>query len=156
VRTPEGIVGGYQLKMDTRHGIKSLAPASESYFLDRSADGRPLQSVVWSLALLFLLQLQSRPLTLFLCDAAAMGHCTELAAGRAIGDSPVPHAVGTLLRTVGGVPVQACVKGRFFDRMQAKRGQLAQGRGNELVPIDVEAVAVSLVQQAQVAMEPMP
>ena len=156
IRTPKGIVGGYQLKVDARHGIRSLVPASESYFLDRSADGRPLQSVVWSLALLFLLQLQGRPLTLFLCDADAVGHCTELAAGRAIGDSPVPQAVGTLLRTVGGVRVQACVKGRFFDHMQAKLGQLAHGRGNELVPIDVQAVAAALVLQARVATQPMP
>ena len=156
VCTPEGIVGGYQLKVDARHGIKSLTPASESYFLDRSADGGPLQSVLWSLALLFLLQLQSRPLTLFLFNAAALEYCTELAAGRAIGDCPVPHAVGTLLRTVGGVRVQACVKGRFFDRMQAKLGQLAQGRRNELVRIDVQAVAAALAQQAQVGTEPMP
>ena len=156
IRTPEGIVGGYQLKVDARHGIRSLVPASESYFLDRSADGGPLQSVVWSLALLFLLQLQGRPLTLFLCDAAALGYCTELAAGRAIGDSPVPYAVGTLLRTIGGVRVQACAKGRFFDRMQARLRQLAHGRGNELVRIDVQAVAEALVEQAQVATEPMP
>ena len=68
----------------------------------------------------------------------------------------VPYAVGTLLRTIGGVRVQACAKGRFFDRMQAKLGQLAQGRGNELVRIDVQTVAAALVQQALVATEPMP
>src|SRR5207302_10486848 len=35
-RTARGMVGGYMLKVDARHGAKSLFPASESYFLDRA------------------------------------------------------------------------------------------------------------------------
>src|SRR3984893_13237725 len=42
-RTTQGMVGGYVLKLDARHGVKSLFPASESYFLDR-AGNEPLQA----------------------------------------------------------------------------------------------------------------
>jgi hypothetical protein len=37
-RTAQGTVGGYMLKIDARHGIKGLFPASESYFLDRTGN----------------------------------------------------------------------------------------------------------------------
>jgi hypothetical protein len=57
------MVGGYVLKVDARHGVKSLFPASESYFLDRAVN-EPLQATCWALVHLFLLQLQSYPLTL--------------------------------------------------------------------------------------------
>ena len=33
-RTAHGMVGGYMLKVDARHAVKSLFPASEGYFLD--------------------------------------------------------------------------------------------------------------------------
>ena len=146
IRTPRGTVGGCQLKVDARHGVKGLSPASESYFLDRSPSDEPLQSVLWALAQLFMLQLQSRPLTLFLCDAAVVGDCTALAATPAAGQSPVALAGSRLLGTVCWAQVQACVKGRFFDRMQAKLDQLARGESNELVPIDVQAMASALVK----------
>jgi hypothetical protein len=60
--TARGLVGGYMLKVDARHGVKSLFPASESYFLDR-AGNEPLQATSWALVHLFQLQLQSYPLT---------------------------------------------------------------------------------------------
>ena len=46
-RTPRGIVGGYVLKVDARHGAKSLSPASEGYFLDPSGDGEPVHGLIW-------------------------------------------------------------------------------------------------------------
>src|SRR3984893_1733019 len=43
-RTSCGILGGYMLKVDARHGVKGLLPASESYFLDRSNSKEPLRA----------------------------------------------------------------------------------------------------------------
>src|ERR1700730_17954250 len=43
-RTSRGILGGYMLKVDARHGVKGLLPASESYFLDRSNSKEPLRA----------------------------------------------------------------------------------------------------------------
>jgi hypothetical protein len=142
--TARGIVGGYQLKVDARHGVKGLSPASESYFLDRSSRHEPLYSLVWALAHLFMLLLQSRPLTLFVCDAAVVGQCTALAVGRAAGSSPPARAARRLVGAIFEARVQHCVKGRFFDRMQAKLNRLARGDSNELVPIDMAAVTTAL------------
>src|SRR6202166_256058 len=63
-RTAQGTVGGYMLKIDPRHGIKSLFPASESYFLDRTGN-EPLKATCWALVHLFQLRLHSYPLTLY-------------------------------------------------------------------------------------------
>jgi hypothetical protein len=62
-RTSRGILGGYMLKVDARHGVESLFPASESYFLDRASINESLQATCWALLHLFQLQLQSYPLT---------------------------------------------------------------------------------------------
>jgi hypothetical protein len=146
IRTALGFVGGYQLKVDARHGVTSLSPASESYFLDRSARHEPLHSIVWALAQLFGLQLQSRPLTLFLCDAAVVQQCVDLAAGRPGDSSAAAEATGRLLRAIRKARVHDCVKGRFFDRLTAKLDELARGDSNELVSIDMEAVTTALAR----------
>src|SRR5262249_17364218 len=76
-RTARGIVGGYMLKVDARHGVKGLFPASESYFLDRDCN-EPLHATCWALTHLFVLQLQNCPLTLFHLESAALERCAVL------------------------------------------------------------------------------
>src|SRR5260221_947033 len=58
-RTAQAMVGGSMLKLDARHGVKSLFPASESYFLDRGGN-EPLQATCWALVHLFQLQLSPK------------------------------------------------------------------------------------------------
>src|SRR5207244_1167517 len=88
-RTSRGILGGYTLKIDARHGVKSLAPASESYFLDRAGVNEPLLATCWALLHLFQLQLQSYPLTLYILDGAALARCTVLIADRGSATSAI-------------------------------------------------------------------
>src|ERR1019366_3132665 len=95
-RTTHGIVGGYMLKVDARHGIKSLIPASESYFLDRVGND-PLQATCWALVHLFKLQLQSYPLTLYHLDGAARARCTALIADRGSAATAVERMAARLL-----------------------------------------------------------
>src|SRR6516225_10085949 len=64
-RTPRGVIGGYQLKVDARHGVKSLDPASEGYFLDAAAGDTPLLAMCWALIHLVHLQLERYPLTIY-------------------------------------------------------------------------------------------
>jgi hypothetical protein len=45
-----------------------------------------------------------------------------------------------LLTAVSHPKAAACVKGRFFDRLDAKLNQLARFDSNELVSIDLQAV----------------
>ena len=146
IRNGRDYVGGCQLKVDARHGVTSLSPASESYFLDSSHRREPLHCVVWALAQLFVLQLQSVPMTLFVCDAAVVRQCADLVGGHAACSSPAARATERLLRAICKARVQGCVKGRFFDRMTVKLRQLARGDSNELVPINMEAVTTALAR----------
>jgi hypothetical protein len=144
IRNGRDYVGGCHLKVDARHGVTSLSPASESYFLDSSLRHEPLHCVVWALAQLFVLQLQSVPVTLFVCDAAVVRQCTDLVGGHTAGSSLAARATDRLLRAICKARVQGCVKGRFFDGMTAKLRQLARGDSNELIPFNMEAVTRAL------------
>jgi hypothetical protein len=143
-RTPRGTIGGYVLKVDARQGVKSLSPASEGYFLDPAGGREPLQALVWALAHVLMLQLEQRLLTLFLCDSDVAGTCATLIAGRNTGRNSIERMAVRLLATAKEPQAQACIKGRFFDRMQAKLDQLTSHASNELVPIDLQAMADAL------------
>jgi hypothetical protein len=144
IRTSRGVVGGYQLKVDARHGVRSLSPASEGYFLDCSLHQEPLHCVVWALSQLFALQLQGLPSTLFVCEAAVLRQCAHLVGGHPVGNSPAALATDRLLRAICRARVQGCVKGCFFDRMRMMLHQLAREECNELVQINLQAVTRAL------------
>jgi hypothetical protein len=140
-RTSRGILGGYIMKVDARHGVKSLVPASESYFLDRASVDEPLQATCWALLHLFALQLQSYPLTLYHLDGAALAQCTALIADRGSAASAIERMAARLLAAISRPKMAECVKGRFFDRASGKLGQLARLDTNELVSVDLQAMA---------------
>jgi hypothetical protein len=139
-RTAHGVVGGFILKIDARHGVKSLFPASESYFLDRAGD-EPLLATCWALVHLFQLKLQSYPLTLYHLDGAALARCTVLIGDHGAATSPVERMAARLLAGVSRTTAAACTKGHFFDRATDKLNQLSRFATNELVPFDLQAVA---------------
>jgi hypothetical protein len=121
-RTPRGAVGGYMLKLDARHRVNGLFPASESYFLDRAGD-EPLLATCCALVHLFQLQLQSYPLTLYQLDGAALARCASLINGRHDAASAVERMTAALLANVSRPVATACTKGRFFNRMIDKLNQ---------------------------------
>ena len=145
-RTTQGIIGGYMLKVDARHGVKSLFPASESYFLDRDCN-EPLHATCWALAHLFQLQLQNYPLTLYHLESAALARCAILIANRGVAVTVVERMVARLLAAVFQPNTAKCTKGRFFDRVSDKLSQLGKFGANELVPFDVQAMAEALSSQ---------
>ena len=145
-RTTQGIIGGYMLKVDARHGVKSLFPASESYFLDRACN-EPLHATCWALAHLFQLQLQNYPLTLYHLESAALARCAILIANRGVAVTVVERMVARLLAAVFRPNAAKCTKGRFFDRVSDKLRQLGKFGTNELVPFDVQAMAEALSSQ---------
>jgi hypothetical protein len=142
-RTAQGLIGGYMLKVDARHGVKSLFPASESYFLDRDCN-EPLHATCWALAHLFALQLQYYPLTLYQLESAALARCAVLTANRSAAVSFVERMAARLLAAVFQLNTAKCTKGRFFDRVSNKLSRLGKFATNELVPFDVQAVARAL------------
>src|SRR5207248_195477 len=115
-------------------------PPSESYFLDR-AGSEPLQVTCWALIHLFQLQLQSHPLTLYHLDGAALARCTALIDDRGAAATAVERMATRLLAAVFRPNVAECTKGRFFDRASDKLSQLARFATNELVSIDLQAMA---------------
>jgi hypothetical protein len=145
-RTARGIVGGYMLKVDARHGVKGLFPASESYFLDRDCK-EPLHATCWALTHFFVLQLQNYPLTLYHLESAALERCAVLIADRGAALSVVERMAARLLAAVSRPNTEKCTKGRFFDRASDKLSQLGKFATNELVPFDVQAVAEALSSQ---------
>ena len=142
-RTAHGMVGGYMLKVDARHAVKSLFPASESYFLDH-AGNEPLQATCWALVHLFQLQLQSYPLTLYHIDGAALVRCSALIDDRGAAATAVERMAARLLAAVSRPNAAECRKGRFFDRATDKLSQLARFGTNELVSLDLQAMASGL------------
>jgi len=141
--TARGMVGGYMLKVDARHGVKGLFPASESYFLDR-AGAEPLQATCWALVHLFELRLQSYPLTLYHMDGAALTRCAALIDDCGAAATSVERMAARLLTAVSGPSAAECTKGRFFDRASDKLSQLAKFAINELVSFDLQAMASAL------------
>ena len=142
-RTARGTIGGYMLKVDARHGVKSLFPASEGYFLAR-AENEPLQATCWALVHLFQLQLQSYPLTLYHIDGVALARCTALIDDRGAATTSVERMAARLLSVVPRPNAAECTKGRFFDRASDKLNQLTRFATNELVSFDLHAMAAAL------------
>jgi len=142
-RTAQGVIGGYMLKVDARHGVKSLFPASESYFVDR-ARNEPLHATCWALAHLFQLQLQNYPLTLYHLESAASAQCASLIANHGLAVTVVERMAARLLAAVLQPNAVKCTKGRYFDRVSDKLSQFGKFGTNELVPFDVQAMAEAL------------
>jgi hypothetical protein len=114
------------LKVDARHGVKGLFPASESYFLDRTGN-EPLQATCWALVHLFQLRLHSYPLTLYHLDDAALARCTALIANPCAATTAIERMAARLLASVCQPSAAECTKGRFFDRASEKLRR-AEGR----------------------------
>ena len=145
-RTSCGVLGGYILKVDARHGVKGLLTASEGYFLDPSNSDEPLRATCWALAHLFQLRLHCHPVILYHLDRAALASCTVLVADRNCAATTIERMAARLLTAVSHPKIVACVKGRFFDRLTAKLNQLVRFDGNELMSIDLQAMATALFQ----------
>jgi hypothetical protein len=149
-RTVRGIIGGYVLKVDARHGATSLSPASEGNFVDPSGGGEPAHALIWALTHVLFLQLEQRPVTLFLSDKGLAETCSALMAGHNAGHNLVERMAVRLLGAVKEPQAQACFKGKFFDRMQAKLKQLTTQDSNELVPINLQAMADAMAASTDI------
>jgi hypothetical protein len=62
-----------------------------------------------------------------------------------IAATTIERMAARLLAAVSRPQAAACVKGPFFDRLDAKLSQLARLDGNELVSIDLQAMAEALL-----------
>ena len=72
---------------------------------------------------------------------------TALVADRDSAATSIERMAARLLTAVAHPKAAACVKGRFFDRLDAKLNQLARFDSNELVSIDLQAMATALCRR---------
>ena len=103
-----------------------------------------MRATCWALAHLFQLQLHCHPVTLYHLDKAALTSCTVLVADCDSAATTIERMAARLLTAVSHPKAAACVKGRFFDRLDAKLNQLARFDSNELVSVDLQAMATAL------------
>ena len=132
------------LKVGARHGVKSLDPASESYFLDGAGVNEPLQATCWALLHLLQLRLQSYSLTLYHLDGAALARSATLIADRGSAATTIEQMAARLLAAASQPKLEKYTKGRFFDRASEKLRRLARFDTNELMPVDLAAMAAAL------------
>lgn len=133
------------MKVDARHGVKGLFPASEGYFLDARNGAHPLVATCWALSHLHALHLTTFPLTLYHLDAAALDRCAALTTDGNTARDPIDRMVARLLGPLALPKLEPCAKGFFFDQMTNKLTQLMRGGFNEVVPADLHAMAESVV-----------
>ena len=88
--------------------------------------------------------------SLFLCDKGLAETCNALMAGHNAGHNLVERMAVRLLGTVKEPKAQACFKGKFFDRMQAKLKQLTTQGSNELVRINLQAMADAMAASTDI------
>jgi hypothetical protein len=81
---------------------------------------------------------------LYHLDKAALASCTALVADRDSAATTIERMAALLLTAVSHPKAVACVKGRFFDGLDVKLNQLARFDSNELVSVDLQAMATAL------------
>jgi hypothetical protein len=132
-------VCGFFLAVAGHSGVKGLR-ATEGYALVTHGLRTGAWCLLHALRELYLLQLERIPTELFVIPEDAFALCQALLANReAQAPAPASEAVRILLNGLKQVRATPCVKGRFFDAMQAKLNQVV--RSNELVRVDFERLA---------------
>lgn len=135
----KAVVGGYFLKINARQSLKALMNASEGYCLDQTC-GHILSPVFYALSHLYCLHLSHVPVTLYIASSQALEMCRNLKKTATVIDDPVEQCVKLLLLHLTRVELMPCVKGPFFDRIQAKLNQIKYEKTNELVTVDFQAM----------------
>jgi hypothetical protein len=82
--------------------------------------------------------------TVYHLDRVALTSCAALVADRDSAATTIERMAARLLTAVSDPKAAACVKGRFFDRLDAKLNQLARFDSNDLVSVDLQAMATAL------------
>jgi len=141
----KAVIGGYFLKINARQSLKALMNASEGYCLDQTC-AHILSPIFYALSYLYCLHLSHVPITLYITSPQALEMCQNLKTKETVTDNPIEQSVKLMLLHLAHVEVIPCVKGPFFDRIQAKLNQMKHGKSNELVTLDIQAMTDILLK----------
>jgi hypothetical protein len=149
VDTKAGVICGFFLAAAGYSGMKGIR-ASEGYGLGIEHQWEPALCLLHALKDLYLLNLESVTVELFVIPHDSLSVCQQILAVPAVlRASDATKALEILLRGLASVRVVPCVKGFFFNAMNRKLEQMARGRTNELVLVDFKHI-VSVINSAPV------
>jgi hypothetical protein len=143
----KGHICGYFLALSGTSGVKGIR-ASEGYALVQDDRWDASFCLIHALQQLFLLQLENVPTELFVSPPDALLRCqTALGMRTGPADPSSIEPLSVLLRGLKKVSVLPCVKGRFYDAMEAKLDQLARRHVNELVPVTFDLIINNILSR---------
>jgi hypothetical protein len=142
---PKGQISGFFLAVAGHSGVKGIR-ASEGYALAAHGACEPAHCLIHALRDLYLLQLETAPVELFVIPSDSLALCQQLLAQVVLPDVAAAKPLGKLLAGLSSARVLPCVKGPFFLAMELKLNALAHAsRGNELVRVDFNRVIQSVL-----------
>jgi hypothetical protein len=140
----EGHISGFFLAAAGYSGVKGIR-ASEGYALATGGEWDPALCLIHALQELYLLQLETVCIDLYIIPSDSLALCRQLQSQPATAcDRPSARALSKVLHALTSARVFPCVKGPVFDGMEHKLNQLARTPNNELVPVDFGRVIESL------------
>ena len=133
-RGRRGGLHGYILHLAGKSGVKGLK-ASEGYCFAADGHADPYFCVMHAVADLYLLDLDSTVVELFIIPPDSLTVVRPLLHGNGERQAGCGDALGLLLDGLAEVSVYPCTKGRFYEMAEKKLTQLMRSRTNEIVTI---------------------
>jgi hypothetical protein len=143
-KTPGGLLCGFVFHLAGTSGVKGLR-ASEGYCLARGPRSDATWPVLHALRDQYLLQLDQVRTDLFIIPPTSLELMHRLLENDQPASEPGHEAVLRLMRELPRVTLQPCVKGPFYDAMQARLERLTRKRSNEVTSLDFERIATRLL-----------
>ena len=113
----------------------------------RRVDFDPALPILHAVRELFVLQLDSLSIELFVMPPAGLQLCRALLADSADAPGPLHQALQESLRGLPRLNILACVKGRFYEAMERKLRQLETSHSNEITTVDFDEICLAVLGQ---------
>jgi len=136
---------GFVFHLAGNSGVKGLR-ASEGYCRVTKADHQnPAWPLLHALRGHYLLQLDQVRTELFVIPTGSLKLTRRLCDTQQPVAEPSHEAVRQLLIELPNLTLHPCTKCPFYDAMQSKLKQLARGKSNELITLDLDMIATQFL-----------
>jgi hypothetical protein len=142
--TSGGLLCGFTFHLAGTSGVKGLR-ATEGYCLARERPPDVAWPVLHALREQYLLQLDQVPTDVFIIPPASLQLMQRLLGSDHPASEPAHEAVRRLMQELQSLVLHPCVKGRFYEAMQAKLDRLSRGHSNEVTSLDLGRIATNLL-----------
>jgi hypothetical protein len=142
---PSGLLCGFVIRLAGKSGVKGLK-ATEGYRTGTAGEADEACPVLYALRELYLLQLERVRTELFVIPPRSLELTRRLLAAGPPPAVLLHTALQRLLGELATVSASPCVKGFFHDEMRNKLHALARRPTNEVVRLDFERVARSVLE----------